>query len=402
MLKCLGIFAVVAACLCGQASAGDRLNIGGDAYVSGTSATLTEASPRDAFLSGFSATLSGWVEKDVTAAGFDVNIDAPVGSDVYAAGFSLNFSQPIGEDLTAAGFSIHVRDAASVAGNARLSAGSIVLDGPIAGSLVAAAGSLTLNNAVAGDTRLTVGKMDFGPAAKISGTLTYSAKAPIEIPASVISADRVHFEKLTMGNTAGTLGDTMVPGMKHLWPSFFAVLFAAIFGIAFLVVAAAVLFAFAPDSMERLKNDAAAAPVQSMVLGVLGLSASIGLVPVSAMTLIGIPLIPIAMLAIMALWITGYIVGAYALSMRVLASFREVPVTTAGRVVTLAVGLVIIALLNFIPFLGWIINLAVVFLGLGAIVGRLLRRLVLRDEPVLVPAGAAATASLQKAKKSRR
>ena len=112
--------------------------------------------------------------------------------------------------------------------------------------------------------------------------------------------------------------------------------------------------------------------------------------------------IPIAMLAIMALWIAGYIVGAYALSMRVLASFREAPATAAGRVVTLAVGLVITALLNFIPFLGWIINLAVVFLGLGAIVGRFLRRLVLRDEPVLVPVGAAATASLPKAKKSRR
>lgn len=402
MSKYLAVAVVVATLLSGQAQAGERLNIGGDAYVTGTSASLAEASPRDAFLSGFSATLTGRVEKDVAAAGFDVNIDAPVGGDVYAGGFSLDFAQPIGEDLTAAGFNIHLRDAAPVAGNARLSAGSMVLDGPIAGSLVAAAGSLTLNNTIAGDARLTVGKIEFGPAAKINGTLTYSARAPLEIPAGVISPDRVHFEKLDVTDTVGTVGDTMQRGMPRLWPTFFAVLFAVIFSIAFLVVAAAVLFAFMPDRMERLKDDAIAAPVRSMVLGVLGLSASIGLVPVSAMTLIGIPLIPIAMLAIMALWIAGYIVGAYALATRVLAAFRETPATAAGRIFTLAVGLVVIALLNFIPFLGWIINLAVVFLGLGAIVGRILRRLVLRDEAIPVATLTAAPANQPKARRTRR
>jgi hypothetical protein len=339
----------------------------------------------------------------VTAVGFDVNIDAPVGGDVYAGGFSLDFSQPVGEDLTAAGFNIHLRGTAPITGNARLSAGSMVLDGPIAGSLVAAAGSLTLNNTIAGDARLTVGKMEFGPAAKINGSLTYSAKAPLEIPSGVISADRVHFEKLTVDSTVGTVRDTMERGMPRLWPTFFAVLFAAIFSIAFLVVAAAVLFAFMPDRMERLKDDAITAPVRSMVLGVLGLSASIGLVPVSAMTLVGIPLIPIAMLTIMALWIAGYIVGAYALSTRVLASFSEAPATAAGRIVTLAVGLVVIASLNFIPFLGWIINLAVVFLGLGAIVGSILRALVARDAAIPAPATIQTAAiAASKPKKTRR
>ena len=42
----------------------------------------------------------------------------------------------------------------------------------------------------------------------------------------------------------------------------------------------------------------------------------------------------------------------------------------------LAAGLVAFAILNFIPFLGWLINLAVVLLGLGAIAALIAGRLL--------------------------
>jgi hypothetical protein len=110
------------------------------------------------------------------------------------------------------------------------------------------------------------------------------------------------------------------------------------------------------------------APVKSMTLGLLGFSASIGLVPVSAMTLIGIPLIPIAILIAIAFWVIGYIVGIYALAVRVTGAFRDVPTSTGGRLLLLILAIIASILLNFIPVIGWLINLALVFLGLGAIV----------------------------------
>ncbi len=367
-----------------SAFAADRIVVGGDAYVSGSDAALTEPSPRDAFLSGFSADLMGKVERDANALGFNVDIDAPVGGDLYAAGFSVKVTQPIGEDLTASGFNIYLRNQANIGGNARLAAGTIVLDGPIAGSLVAAAGTLTINQPIAGDARLTVGKLIFGPNAKIGGTLTYFAPAPIDIPSTVASADRVKFEKFEQGSAASTVRDAVGKSMPRFWPSFFGLLFGFVLTIVFLVAAAAVLLALAPNLVETLRQDATAAPFKSIGMGLLGMGMLVGLVPVSAMTLIGIPLIPFVMLAAVALWVAGYLLGIYATAMHVIGAFREAPKTPVGRILAVALGLTVIATLNFVPIIGWLINLAIVFLGLGAIVAQGVRALADRKETVTV------------------
>ena len=46
------------------------------------------------------------------------------------------------------------------------------------------------------------------------------------------------------------------------------------------------------------------------------------------------------------------------------------PDTGLKHLAILALGLVLFALLNFIPVIGWLVNLLAVFLGLGALVQR--------------------------------
>lgn len=345
---------IVAALICGTAAADDRVIIGGDAYVSGVNAALADPSPRNAFLSGFSVFLTGTVEKDVTAAGFDVDIEAPVGRNLTAAGATVRVAQPVAEDVTAAGGSLHIRKDAPIGGNARLAGRSILLDAPVSGSLVAAAGWLTVNGTIAGDARLTAGKLTFGPNARIGGVLTYSATEPIEIAPAVVPPERVRFEAI--GRPA--------PRFRQILPALF---FGFALSLALLVAAAALLLTAAPQLVEGLRQEAAAAPFRSIALGILVLGLLAGLVPVGAMTLIGIPLIPIVMLAIIAAWIAGYLLGAYVLTARAAGAFREIPATLAARLAVLTAGLVLFATLNFVPIIGWLINLAIVFLGLGAI-----------------------------------
>jgi hypothetical protein len=364
--------------LSSSAFSGERMVVGGDTYVSGSSVTLTDPSPRDALLSGFTVDVSGKVEKDVTAAGFNVDIDAPVGRDVYAAGFSVDVTQPVTEDLSAAGFNIHVGNQATIGGNARLAAGTIVIDAPVSGSLVAAGGSLTINGIVSGDARLTSNNLSFGKDAKINGVLTYYATAPITIPASVIAADRVHFEKLEVANAVNAVSETMRPDMPRFWPAIVTGIISAFaLTIAFLVAFAAILFAFAPNQMELWKEEALKSPIKTIVFGVLGLSMTVGLVPVGAMTLIGIPFVPIAILAAIVFWIVGYIIGAYAFVWKIVSAFRAPPTTNLGRLFALALGFICIAALNFIPIIGWLFNLAIVFLGLGAIIFQAARKFTL-------------------------
>jgi hypothetical protein len=237
------------------------------------------------------------------------------------------------------------------------------------------AGSFTLNGTVAGDARLTAGSLVFGPNAKIGGSLTYFAAEPMSIPPNVIAADRVRYQKLAAGSAMDSVGEAMGKAVPRFWPTFFGWFFGFLLTIAFLAAAGAALFAFAPRLTESLRLDASASPVRSITLGVLGLSMLIGLVPVSAMALIGIPFIPVILLAAIVLWIAGYLLGAYAVAVRVAGAFRDEPGTPAAKVFVLILGLVVIAALNFVPVIGWLINLVIVFLGLGAIMAHIVRAL---------------------------
>jgi hypothetical protein len=345
---------------------------------------MSEPAPRDAIVSGFLVDMSGRTAKDAIAAGFDVDVDAPVGEDLYAAGFFVKVEQTVGGDLSVSGFKVHVRKDAAVAGNARLMAGTLTLDSPIKGALMAAGGSIEVNGTIAGDARLTAGSLEFGPDARIDGTLSYFAPEAIEIAPSVVSPDRIRFERVEMAGRG-----PMHPGMFGFWPAFLSVFFGFIVSIAFLVMAAGLALALIPNSLERLREATIAAPFRNLAVGLLTLGAILGLVPVSAMTLIGIPLIPLLLLAIVALWIAGYLVGVYAVAWGVAGRMRDVAPTLPARLAVIVVGLIVAASLNFIPFVGWLINLCLMLLGLGGIVTETLAWFQRRGVPADVPSGEA-------------
>lgn len=357
------------------ALAEERLELGGDFYAAGSSVNLSRPAARDMIAAGGSVDLSARVDGDALFSGFDVGVAAPVGKDLYAAGFSVSVEDAVGEDLTATGFRVRVRRDAVIGGNARLLGGSIVVDGRIAGSLAAAGGSIAINNVIGGDARLTSGNLSFGPDARINGILTYVAPEPIEIADNVIPNDRVRFEKLETPRASEVVDKTVGERLRAFWPSFLGVTFGFVVTIAFLTLLAAVLLALMPVTVERIRRETVAAPFRALGVGVLALGALVGLVPVAAITIIGIPLIPVLLLAIIAMWTLGYLLGVYAIAWRVAGGLRELPASNGMRLIVIAAGLVVAALLNFIPFLGWLVNLALVLLGMGGIAVQVLARL---------------------------
>lgn len=370
----LGLLIAAAPAL-GPAFADERLLLGGDTYAAGSNVVISEPSPRDVVASGFTVDITARTEGDALLGGFDIDVEAPVGRALHAAGFSVNIEQPVGEDVTAAGANIRLRRQAVVGGNARFLGGSIEIDGQVAGSLAAAGGSVRVNSVVGGDARLTAGELSFGPDARINGTLTYSAPEPIEIADNVIAPDRVRYQKLEAPSPSGMVDDAVGKPLRGFWPSFFGITFGFVVTIAFLTLLAAVFLALMPDTVEHLRRETIAAPFRSLGIGLLALGALIGLVPVSAITIVGIPLIPIVVLAIIALWTVGYLLGVYVLAWRVASGFRDLAPNTGTRLVVVVIGLAVAAILNFIPFLGWLVNLALVLLGMGGIAALLLARL---------------------------
>ncbi len=375
-MRRLSAFLIIFALAGGFAAAEEveRAVLGGDTFVAGGDASLDTPANRDAFLSGFSVEADAAIAEDAHLSGFNVEVSGPVGGDLYAAGFSVEVDADVGGDLTAAGFKIKIDDNADIAGNARLAARTITFEPTLAGSLIAAAQTLTLNGTVTGDVDFSGAGLEFGDGATIAGTLTYRTPEQIDIPASVIAAERVQYKTLKLPDAA--------KAMERRFPSAWGIFFGSVMVLAFLVIVAALCLAFAPDRVERLRAATMRRPWIAILFGFLGLAMLIGLVPVSAITLVGIPLVPVVLLAIVVVWILGYLLGVYALAFRVITAFRELPDTLAARIIVVVIGLIAVAILNFIPVIGWMINLVILFLGLGALSAAMFGRLLARTGTV--------------------
>jgi hypothetical protein len=341
---------------------------GGDLYIAGSGSVPDLDAGRDLFAIGPSLSLRGGVAGDAHVAGFDIELEGGVSGDVYAFGGTLALRAPTQGDLTAAGFSVRTAPEATTGGNARLSGAALTIEGPVAGSLSAAGGEVTLNAPVTGDAWIVAETLDFGPAARIGGRLRYSAPEPLDIPEGVIAPERVEFTRMERPEIFDEVARGAWPREYPMMPSFLSMLAAALVTLAFLFVLGAVLLAFVPERVERLRAGAAARPGVALLLGVAGLSAAIGLAPVSALTVIGLPLLPFVLLGVVLLWTLGYVLGAYSVAFRFWQALGGQTEPGLGpRLVALAAGLGVMAMLNFIPVVGWIANFSLVLFGIGAL-----------------------------------
>lgn len=359
------LLCLILAVTLGGAAHAESLTLGGDLFAAGATATRASGGTRDVFAAGNAVGLGAAVTRDAHLAGFSVDVDRAVGGDLYAAGGSVRIAGPVQDDLSAAGFSVRTEPGATVGGNARLAGGSVLVAGPVSGALMVSGGEITLAASVGGDVVAAGSTLVFETGATIAGDLTYYAPAPVDVPASVVPADRVHFIRHD-GPTAGDFAKKW----QEEWPArgFVSVVAGALALLGFFLVIGIFFLTVLPDRVEALRARIIARPGLALLMGVLGLSVLFGLVPVTAMTIIGLPFLPFVILAIIVYWTLGYLLGAYAVAMRVLDAFRRAAGEPglAWRLGALIVGICFIALLNFVPFLGWLANLALVLLGIGA------------------------------------
>jgi hypothetical protein len=149
---------------------------------------------------------------------------------------------------------------------------------------------------------------------------------------------------------------------------------------AMLFVFGAVLFALAGQRMNTLRIEAAARPMRSFALGVVG-----GIVGALAIGLIGVTIIGLPVAAVLLL---GAIFGAYSGICAVLATVGKALIghKTDNPHIHLLVGCALFLVSGAIPFVGSIVTLAVVLTGIGTVVAT-------RAAGMLVPNGRASYTS---------
>jgi hypothetical protein len=343
------------------------LSFGGDAYAGGQTTTISEPVARDAFAAGYNVTLSAPVAGNAHLAGYYVTASASVGGDLYAAGFAVAVTGAMAGDVTAMGNSVTVNSATPVSGNARLAGATLVVDSPISGSLLASAATLMLNAPVSGDLSFYGETITFGPNARVDGTFAIQAPKEIAVPESVATADRITYQQITVPDYAGEAGKTAENIVRGMW---FAIWATVLWWLLLFVVGAAFIAA-APRLVADLSAVSARHPFRRIGLGTLSFAATIGLVAVTAMTVVGIILLPFAVLYVIAACSLAYLAGVYFVGARIWAAMAPIE-TNVQRIIVLALSLVVGGLLTMVPILGWPITLLLLAFGFGLITVRVI------------------------------
>jgi hypothetical protein len=358
--------ALALSCL-SQAAVADTVSTrnGDDTFFAGAQVSQSIDTKGDTFVAARSARVNGSALGDMHVSGFDVSVDVDVAEDLYAMGATVVIRGTIAEDLSVMAFSARTESSSETQGNARLMGNSVTVEGPVAGALSVIGRDVILNAEITGDVRILAQTLSFGPDAVVAGTLTYSSKDKIKVTTRVASEDRVTFEKVSGGRVFEEWQE-VGKDMPAL-PTFASMMFGFIVSLLFFLALGALMLGFMPKRLARMRRSIAAAPGQTFMLGVIGLSMLFGMVLVTALTIIGLPFVPIVVLAIVVAWVLGYALGAYSVAMRLWIGLggTDDP-SNIARLMILAGAITFVALLNFIPFVGWVANYTLVLLGIGA------------------------------------
>jgi len=281
---------------------------------------------------GGTVVVRGTVDGDLQAfAGTVVLAESgTVTGSVEGAAGSVTIAGEVGEDVGIAGGSIEIADTATIAGDVDVGSGSFSLDGRVDGTVRVGAGSILLgSSASVGGDFLYDGELQQAEGATVDGEVRQDS-----------SISGAEFEGLPM--VAGWLFTAYSLALTFV--------FGAILLLLLPGVAAGAVF----DSQER--------PARTAGAGLLALLGGPALFVALLLTVVGIPLALLWILVYVLLLLVGFVLGEYAVGawLLSLADYEN-------RWVALLVGVLVVFALGRVPFVGGIVELVVLLLGLGAL-----------------------------------
>lgn len=319
------------------------------------------------------------VGADATLAGGTVAVNAAIGDDLRVAGGTVTVKAPVGGELYAAAGDLRIATEGSVAGDAAVAGGNVAIDGRIGGSLRVAARTVVINGEVAGDVRINAQQVALGPKAKIGGALSVRSKEPMSraegaVVAGAVTDSGADSRRARRAERDGEDGHEHGGSSSRGW---MPMGIGSVFGYLALLALAALMLWLAPRFAARAAAAVTGSPWRSLGLGLL-LVLVIPLVAVLlVLTLLGIPF-ALALLAFYPLLtMLGFVVAAVALGQRLARGLRSAPVEPLPSVVTVppkptfglaALGLLVLMLVGWLPFVGWLLLAVATLAGLGAVV----------------------------------
>jgi hypothetical protein len=328
--------------------------LGNDLFMAGSEARASNGSAGDAMLAGGWISTAGTVHGDEVATGGRVTLDADVDGGVYAAGGHVRLEGRIGRNARLAGGEVEVGPQADVQGGVSVAAGEVTVSGRVGKYLQVGAGRTRIDGEIGGNVDVASGQLTLGPHAVIDGALTYYGPQPALIESGAQVRGETHYIERKSWRRAG------------VHRRFGA---AAWIGLIGWIIAGAVLIALWPSLARQVGEVTRRNPGIVLLLGFAVLVCVPVALIVLCISIVGIPLALLLLLAYLLLLAVGYLAAAAAIGEWLLARARgSTPLRTGPRILMLIVVLVVLFLLARIPVLGGVVRFLLMLAGIGSLV----------------------------------
>jgi cytoskeletal protein CcmA (bactofilin family) len=308
-----------------------------------------------------SLSIEGLVRGDVAAVAGSVFVAGRVLDDVRVAGQLVVIAGEVGDGLLAAGEVVRITTPTRVGGSAWILGRRVDVSGQVRRELRVAAVRVRIGGTVEGDVYLAARDIEILPTARITGSLTYWSSQEARIAPEAHIAGRVIQRQPEFLDRAGRVLTVVGLVTRALV-------------VVNLFASGVVLFLLFPRFTVAAARTVGLRRWASLGTGLAVLVLTPLAALLLALTVIAIPLaLGLAALYVLALWL-GFIIAAFALGDLAARAFRRGTRHGRGaRIGWLALAVLALALVRFVPVVGPLVLLVAIALGVGAWTLRLSR-----------------------------
>lgn len=310
-------------------------------YKAGSTVFITGTVNGDIFCAGQAVTIDATVNGDVLCAGQDITVGGKVNGSVRLVGQTVDLSGTVTHSAAIAGQTVVVEGAAHVGQDASLAGKTITVDGAVGRDLTGAGSTVMLGGKIGRNVSLRVNDLTLGSVANITGDLTYTGPHMLQRGQGAQLHGTVTYHQATAVHGHG--GGVLV-WFKLYW-------------LVTLLTLALVLVALFPRLFRSWNPVRWSEFGWSLLVGFVAMFVMPAVIALLFATVIGVPIGVLLVLFWIAAALVAWPLAAYFIGARIVPKLHPVLIVLIGGVA--------LAILEFIPVLGWIVAILAYWTGIG-------------------------------------
>ncbi len=311
----------------------------------------------DIFVWTREARVDGNVTGDLNIGAETVRITGEIEDDLRVGCKDLYIDGTVGGHVLAGCANIYIGEDAVIEGDLVLGCGVTNIDGEVRGSAAVATGVFSMDGTIAGNAEIrTDGGVNLGPDAHIGGDLRYEGPYEVDIAPGTV-AGSVRYTRMSPDEDIEGLKEGL-SSLSVVW-HFLGFLAAIIAGT--IIVALTKKHAITTAEIIRTK------PLKSLGIGFIAYICIPIVLLILLVMIITIPLMLVVFLAyLIALYVAKFYVAIWLGNLILRRGGR----TDVSPIPSFLLGILLIYLVTWIPVVGTLIGIVVIFFGLGALLQR--------------------------------